>query len=131
MRDEYDEFSEKGFILLTSLNRCYQRYSSKIEENKLTEGVIATQNHLAFKRVLWPMVRDVVTVSTCIKNVKRLKSMGLYPLKKTSNITGTQYKDNRILNFVWHASRYYAFWLILIAFNRIIRKSSKRLIKGR
>jgi glycosyltransferase involved in cell wall biosynthesis len=121
---EYEDVSEIGFNLLHAFKDVYGKYG--LPQKGFGKVVSAYKDYVVFAYILWPMVRECVSLDMCKAIINRLKAEDAYPISKPSKIDATHMRYNMILNALWHISRYYPIWLLIIALQRIVRVNKRK-----
>jgi glycosyltransferase involved in cell wall biosynthesis len=118
-RRPYAEVSEIGLNLYGAFSSlCYENRELFYNLNPVIE---AYADKIVFAYILWPMIREAAPLSVCKSMIKELKKRHCYPIKKPSHIENTNFRYNRILNALWHLSRYYPLWMMAVMIQRIAR----------
>jgi glycosyltransferase involved in cell wall biosynthesis len=126
----FAEMEKLGFDLLHAFFDYWDKFNDILNSNGLTEAAKAYKDYVVFAYILWPMIREAASLSVCKNVISQLKLENAYPISKPSNIPGTQMKNNRVLNALWHISRYYPLWMTTVAARRILRLRLNRSKKS-
>jgi glycosyltransferase involved in cell wall biosynthesis len=98
-------------------------YHDVYEKNDLLRFIEIYSNWLCYTYILWPMVRECVPPRTCSKDIANLRDIGIYPVAKPTTYAGFNFRDKKIINYLWLLSRHYYLWMMFIAVNHLLRKT--------
>jgi glycosyltransferase involved in cell wall biosynthesis len=113
--------SNLGLATIWAVDQKIGLYNEILKTSDLLKVIQAYRDNKTFLHVLWPMVRECASVSSVRTTISQLKQLDAYPIGKPNNYKSLNFKTNKILNGLWHASRHYYLWLVIIFFNRLFR----------
>jgi glycosyltransferase involved in cell wall biosynthesis len=108
---------------IVEFNKFLDKYEQNIQIKDLASICKAVTDVTIYTRVLWPMVRDIVSPSDCVKAVHILRKKGLYPLNMPSKYPNLNCRDAcRTVRYLWYATLFEPIWIMLNTANWLTRR---------
>jgi glycosyltransferase involved in cell wall biosynthesis len=123
----YEDCYQMGEGWLEQHDLWYEKNFDNLVSHEMQELAQANKSRIVFDNMIWPMIRESISPSKAIRVINRMKSLGLYPIDKSSKYIGLSYKGrSKIFSTLWCLSRCYPAWIAAICLNWGLRSNLKK-----
>jgi glycosyltransferase involved in cell wall biosynthesis len=124
-RYNYEKRRDLTLSLLDAVHRVRNTYRDVYAANGLLKYLDIYRSGICFLLILWPMVRQCVSPRLCREDIAKLRKIDAYPIGKPTKTPSFDFRDNKIIHCLWLLSQHHYLWMLLIAFNHLLRKAPK------